>query len=98
MSTELLSQYPRQEYDNRAKVPLEKIPMVMAQLKALRQADDNIYLRSGSLNIMNGLIGLTFSCEGSHYISVDEFLNHDLGYWVGQSSEQQNALQNTTPN
>jgi hypothetical protein len=30
--------------------------------------DENIDLRSGSLNIYNGIVGLNFSCDGSHYM------------------------------
>ena len=43
--------------------------------------DDTLYLRSGSLNIFNGIIGLNFSCDGSHYIPYDEFLNKDHAFW-----------------
>ena len=32
---------------------------------------------------MNGMIGLTFSCDGSHYMSVQEFLEKDLSFWIG---------------
>jgi len=56
---------------------------VFRQFKALRFADDTIYLRSGSLNVMNGMIGLTFSCDGSHYMPVAEFLNKEVGFWTG---------------
>ncbi|KPJ94746.1 MAG: hypothetical protein AMJ53_04650 [Gammaproteobacteria bacterium SG8_11] len=30
-------------------------------------------------------ISLTFSCDGSHYMRYDEFLNKDLGFWFGGS-------------
>ena len=56
---------------------------VFQQLKALRFADETIYLRSGSINIMNGMVGLTFSCDGSHYMPVEEFLDKDLSFWLG---------------
>jgi hypothetical protein len=49
-----------------------------AAFKALRFMDENIYLRSGSLNIFNGIVGLNFSCDGSHYMRWDEFLDKDL--------------------
>lgn len=32
---------------------------------------------------MNGMIGLTFPCDGSHYMPVEEFLNKNLEFWVG---------------
>ena len=53
------------------------------QFKALRFADDTIYLRSGSLNVINGMVGLTFSCDGSHYMPVEEFLAKDDSFWFG---------------
>ena len=37
------------------------------------------------LNIFNGLVGLTFSCDGSHYMPWDEFLDKNLGFWLGTS-------------
>jgi hypothetical protein len=45
--------------------------------------DESIYLRAGSLNIMNGLVSLNFSCDGSHYMRWDEFLHKDLSFWLG---------------
>jgi hypothetical protein len=41
------------------------------------------YLRSGTLNIFNGIVGLTFSCDGTHYIPYAEFLKMDHAFWVG---------------
>lgn len=75
--------YPARPYPVKAKTRPEQIMPVLHQFKALRFADETIYLRSGSLNIMNGMVGLTFSCDGSHYMHVDEFLEKDLGFWVG---------------
>jgi hypothetical protein len=40
----------------------------------LRMADENIYLRMSSINLFNGMVSLTFSCDGSHYMRYDEFL------------------------
>ena len=84
MSPDLLCAYPSSKYHSRNCVAIEKIPLVFAQFKAMRQADDRIYLRSGSLNLVNGLVGLSFSCDGSHYVTVDEFLNQELGHWLNQ--------------
>ena len=44
-------------------------------------ADETISLRSASLNILNGMIGLPFSCDGSHYMAVDEFLEKPDSFW-----------------
>ena len=40
----------------------------MPEIKRLRTTDQTIYLRNGSINRVNGLIGMTFSCDGAHYI------------------------------
>jgi hypothetical protein len=82
MSSELLDQYPVTEFNGRNVISIEQIPLIFAQLKALRQTDDNTYLHSGSLNIVNGMVGLTFSHDEPRYLSVEEFLNHDLGHWL----------------
>ncbi len=75
--------YPLRAYPEKAKTTPEQIRGVLEGFKQLRFADENIYLRSGSLNIMNGMVGLTFSCDGSHYMPVVEFLEKDLSFWIG---------------
>jgi len=35
------------------------------------------------LNVVNGMVGLTFSCDGSHYMSADEFLAKPDSFWFG---------------
>jgi hypothetical protein len=52
-------------YQRDACIPPERIREVLIRLKALRQVDENIYLRAGSLNVVNGLVGLNFSCDGT---------------------------------
>ena len=76
--------YPLQRYHPRATVSQEQIVPVFNLFKLLRQLDENIYLRSASINIINALVGLTFSCDGSHYMPVDEFLAKDLSFWYGK--------------
>ncbi|MFV2056427.1 MAG: PDC sensor domain-containing protein [Thiohalomonadales bacterium] len=73
--------YPRGEYPKDALVPEHKIAVILAAFKTLRQMDDTLYLRSSTLNIFNGVIGLTFSCDGSHYIPYEEFLDKDHAFW-----------------
>lgn len=80
---ELCLAYPARAYPPNANTASELIMDVLVQFKALRFADETIYLRSGSLNIMNGMVGLTFSCDGSHYMPVGEFLDKNTGFWFG---------------
>lgn len=75
--------YPLRAYPPGAKTAAERIRAVLEEFKALRFADENIYLRAGSLNVMNGMVGLTFSCDGSHYMPVEEFLEKDIAFWLG---------------
>ena len=66
-------------------MPQEKVEPILEQFKLLRFADENIYLRSGSINIINGMVGLNFSCDGTHYMPWDEFLQKDLSFWFGKT-------------
>ena len=49
---------------------------IIQGLSQLRTLDDTLYLRSASINIFNGMISLTFSCDGTHYMSWEEFLQN----------------------
>lgn len=75
--------YPRRDYFERAIVPPSDIAKIFRQFKELRFADETIYLRSASLNIVNGKVGLNFSCDGTHYLNYDEFLSKGLEFWFG---------------
>ncbi len=75
--------YPLRDYPANARCTPEQIRDVLDEFKALRFADETIYLRVGSLNIVNGIVGLTFSCDGSHYMPVQEFREKDLSFWLG---------------
>jgi hypothetical protein len=77
--------YPRRPYPEGALVPADRIRTVLDVFRRLRFMDEMFYLRSGSLNIFNGMVSLTFSCDGSHYISWDEFLEKDYAFWVGHT-------------
>jgi len=73
-------EFPMQPYPEIAVVPREQVRQVLEKFKQLREADSVIYLRSGSLNVINGIVGLTFSCDGSHYIPVSEFLSDECKF------------------
>jgi hypothetical protein len=75
--------YPSRPYAEQTVVPPDLVRPVLEQFKMLRDADENIYLRSGSLNVINGMVGLTFSCDGSHYMPVGEFLDKNADFWFG---------------
>jgi len=46
---------------------------ILVEFTRLRTTDETIYLRNGSINRINGVIGMTFSCDGSHYIDHKTF-------------------------
>jgi hypothetical protein len=75
--------YPPRPYPPDAVIPLEDIPRILEHLRALRMADENIYLRMSSINLFNGMISLTFSCDGTHYMRFDEFLEKGREFWFG---------------
>jgi hypothetical protein len=75
--------YPRCVYPADAVVPAARVRDILAMFKSLRFMDETLYLRSGTLNLFNGIVGLTFSCDGSHYMPWDEFLDKSLTFWLG---------------
>ena len=74
--------WPHHPYPTAALTPKQAIRPVLDGLRALRFMDETFYLRAGSLNIFNGMVGLTFSCDGSHYLPWDEFLNKGYDFWA----------------
>ena len=68
-------------YPINAKVPPRKIATILAAFKSLRLSGEAGYLRAGSLNIINGRIGLYFSDDGTQYLDYREFLQ-DTGDWL----------------
>lgn len=82
----LMQNYTQQCYPNDAVVEYDRISTVLMRFKALRMADETLYLRNAMINIINGMIGLTFSCDGFHLMSVDEFLAKDIKFWFGSSA------------
>ncbi|MBI5005848.1 MAG: PDC sensor domain-containing protein [Nitrosomonadales bacterium] len=74
--------FPKTPYPASALVPREQIRDVLDAFRGLRLMDEMFYLRSGTLNVFNGIVGLTFSCDGTHYIPHDEFLKAGYDFWV----------------
>ena len=75
--------FPHRDYPADAVVPKESIKPIFETFRQLRFADETIYLRAGSINIFNGIVGLNFSCDGSHYIPFNQFLAKDSEFWEG---------------
>jgi hypothetical protein len=77
--------FPKTPYPAAARISPEDIRKVLNSFRDLRFADETVYLRIATINIYNGKVGLTFSCDGSHSISVTEFLSKGLAYWIGNA-------------
>jgi len=80
--------WKQHDYPADAEIPSERIKDVFQTMRDLRFMDETIYLRAGSLNIFNGIVGLNFSCDGSHYMHWSEFLNKNVGFWMGTSNPE----------
>jgi hypothetical protein len=80
--------YPNKNYPEDASIPESSIRPILEGFRQLRYMDETLYLRAGALNIFNGIISLTFSCDGSHYLPYDEFLNKDHAFWAGGFGNQ----------
>ena len=75
--------FPKRPWFERAVVPPKGVRKVLRQFRKLRFADETIYLRAASLNTVNGMVGLNFSCDGSHYLPWQEFLDKGMHFWFG---------------
>jgi hypothetical protein len=75
--------YPSRPYPVDATIPRTEITAILDEMQALRMIDTTIYLRTASINIYNGMISLTFSCDGSHYMHYDEYLAKGTAFWSG---------------
>jgi hypothetical protein len=75
--------FPHESYSEAAVIPAASVAPILDNFRVLRFADETVYLRSASLNLFNGMISLTFSCDGSHYMPWDEFLSRSVDFWLG---------------
>jgi hypothetical protein len=73
--------YPSRPYPSEAVIPQDDIKRILSTLQALRLTDPTFYLRMASINLFNGMVSLTFSCDGSHYMPHIEFLMKDTSFW-----------------
>ena len=78
--------YPVRQYPREAQLPGDRIGAILDTFKALRLTDETIYLRLATVNLYNGMISLTFSCDGSHYMPYHEFLQKNTAFWFGASA------------
>lgn len=73
--------YPRRDYPADAAIPQGDIKRILGTMRTLRLTDETIYLRVASIDIFNGMVSVTFSCDGSHYMPHAELLAKDISFW-----------------
>lgn len=73
--------YPKHDYPADALVPRESVRTILQNFKTLRSVSGAFNLRSSSLNIFNGIVGLTFASQNSHYLPYEVFLHTDQSLW-----------------
>jgi hypothetical protein len=63
--------------DHAGRVPVldsRDLQRLLNEFKRLRLTDKTIYLRNAAVNIIDGMINMSFSCDGTHYIDHRTFL------------------------
>jgi hypothetical protein len=65
---------------------------ILNEFKCMRTTDETIYMRNGSINRVNGLIGMTFSCDGAHYIDHKTFFEKLETFSTSEVNEKQLEL------
>ena len=71
-----LDQFRDQTIDHlRPLMDEDGLERILGEFSQLRTVDETIYLRNASVNRINGIIGMTFSCDGSHYIDYRTFFD-----------------------
>jgi len=69
-----LDRFP--ETDHAGRTPLigpPELRRLLNEFKRLRLTDETIYLRNAAVNLINGMINMSFSCDGTHYIDHRTF-------------------------
>ena len=69
-----LGRFPEGDYAGRTSlIEPQDIVRIFGEFRRLRLTDQTIYLRNGSVNLINGMINMSFSCDGTHYIDHKTF-------------------------
>ena len=69
-----LDRFP--DSDHAGRVPVidgAGIDRILGEFRRLRLTDETIYLRNAAMNLINGMINMSFSCDGTHYIDHKTF-------------------------
>ena len=70
-----LDRFPDADHAGRTSlISADEIARLLAEFKRLRLTDETVYLRNAAVNLINGMINMTFSCDGTHYIDHKTFV------------------------
>ena len=51
----------------------ERLERLFVEFRRLRLGDETLYLRNAAVNLINGMINMSFSCDGTQYIDHKSF-------------------------
>jgi hypothetical protein len=69
-----IDRFPDADYAGRTPViDAHDIERILKEFRRLRLTDETIYLRNAAINLINGMINMSFSCDGTHYIDHRTF-------------------------
>jgi hypothetical protein len=69
-----LERFPDADYEGRMPViDSHDTERILKEFRRLRLTDETVYLRNAAVNMINGMINMTFSCDGTHYIDHRTF-------------------------
>lgn len=69
-----VERYP--DFDHAGRTPViddDHVALLLEEFKRLRLTDQTVYLRNGAINLINGMINMSFSCDGTQYIDYRAF-------------------------
>lgn len=74
LEPDFLDHFPDSDYAGRTPLLDEhQIRRLLDEFKRLRLTDQTVYLRNAAVNLINGMINMSFSCDGTHYIDYKTF-------------------------
>jgi hypothetical protein len=69
-----IDRFPDTDYAGRSPlIDAHDIERILKEFRRLRLTDETIYLRNAAINLINGMINMSFSCDGTHYIDHRTF-------------------------
>ena len=70
-----VERFPDADHAGRPSVIDEaELARLFAEFRRLRLTDETVYLRNAAVNLINGMINMSFSCDGTQYIDHRTFL------------------------